>query len=113
MKNRGIIGKIAGDLAESARTVHEINKENLAAVKADSKANFEAAATPDPGFVKFKQAKGFKNKISVIAENIKEGANENSAREKERRAEIQSHDSYRTLLEEQRTGRQAVIIRSY
>ena len=113
MENKGIIGKIAGGMAESTRTVREINRENIAAVKADSKALFEEAATPDPSLERFKQAKGFGNKVKVIAENIKEGAQENSEKERARRAEIQSHESYRTLLDEQRTSRQATITGSH
>ena len=113
MGSKGIIGKIAGDMAQSARTVHEINRENIAAVKADSKALFEEAATPDPGLEKVKQARGFGNKVKAIAENIKEGAAEAAEIEKERRAEIQSHESYRALLEEQRTRRQATITGSH
>jgi hypothetical protein len=109
MKSTGVIGKIAGGFADSARTVHEINRENMAAVKADSRANFEAATTPDPGFVKFRQAKGIGNKAKVVLENIKESAKENSAREKERSAEIQSHESYRALLEETRAGRLTAV----
>lgn len=106
---KGIIGKIAEDLVESTRVVHEINKENIKAVHADTKANFAAATTPDPGFEKFKQAKGLGNKAKVVVENIKEGARENSAKESERRAEIRSHESYRTGLEEQRAKRQTTI----
>lgn len=112
-EKKGIIGKIAGDLAENTRTVHEINKENIKAVHADTKANFAAATTPDPGFEKFKQAKGIGNKAKVVIENIKEGARENSEKERERRSEIQSHKSYRTLLDEQRVKRQATIKGSY
>ena len=112
MKEKGIVEKIVDDLVENTRTVHQINKENIAAVHADTKANFAEAAAPDPGFEKFKEAKGLGNKVKVIAENIKEGAKENSAKERERRAEIQSHDSYRTMLEEQRAKRQAAIKRS-
>jgi len=112
MANKGIIGKIANGFAESTRAVHEINKENIAAVKAGAKANFAEVAAPDPGFEKFKKAKGFGNKVKVIAGNIKEGAAANSEKERERRADIQSHDSYRTLLEDQRTSRQETIKRS-
>jgi hypothetical protein len=109
MAKKGIIGTITEGFAESTRTVREINRENMAAVKADSKANFQAATAPDPGLVKFKQAKGFKNKVRVIGKNIKDGANAASEKERERRAEIQSHEAYRTLLEEQRIARQAII----
>lgn len=110
---KDIIGKIAGDLAESTRTVHEINRENIKAVHADTKANFAAATTPDPDFEKFKQAKGLGNKAKVVVENIKEGARENNAKERERRAEIRSHESYRTLLDDQRTKRQETITGSH
>lgn len=112
MANKGIIGSITEGFAESTRTVHEINKENFAAVKADSKANFEAATAPDPGLEKVKQTKGLGNKIKIIGENIIEGAKENTEKEWEHRTEIQSHESYKTLLEEQRTRRQETIKRS-
>lgn len=114
MENKkGIIGTITEGFAESTRNVHAINKEHMAAVKADTKANFQAATTPDPGFVNFKQAKGFGNKIKVVGQNIKNGAAAASEHEKDRRAEIQSHEAYRTLLDEQRTKRQTSINRSY
>ena len=106
---KSIIGKIAGDMAESTSNVHAINKENIAAVKADTKANFSEATTPNPDFVKFKEAKGIGNKVKVVVESIKEGAKENSEKEKVRRAEIQSQESYKTLLEEQRNLRQSII----
>ena len=112
MKNNGIIGTIAGGLTDSTRTIHEINKQNITAITADTKANFEEATKPNPDFVRFKQAKGLGNKIKVIAENIKAGAKANSEKETQRRGEIQSHISYQTLLEEQRTRRQAIIARS-
>ena len=109
MSKKGIVGKIADDLAESTRTVHEINKENIAAIHADTIANFAEATTPDPGLEKVKQAKGLGNKVKQIAENIVDGAKENTEKEKARLAEIQSHESYKTLLEEQRVNRQRTI----
>ena len=109
MKKTGIVGKIADGFAESTRAVHEINKENIAAVKAGTKANFDEAAAPNPGMVKFMEAEGLGNKIKAIAENIKEGAAENSEKEKARRAEIRNHESYRTFLKEQRAVRQKTI----
>ena len=39
----GIAKKIVDDLAESTRKVHEINKENIKAIKEDAKANMENA----------------------------------------------------------------------
>ena len=109
MKNKkGIIGTITEGFAESTRAVHEINKENIAAVKADSKAMFDEATAPDPGFVKFKEAQGLGNKAKVVFENIKDGAAEASEAEKERRAEIQSHESYRTVLESTRQHKKMI-----
>ena len=102
MSNNNIMKIITGGFAESARAVREINRENMAAVKADSKALFDEAKTPDPGMVKFKEAKGLGSKVKVVAECIKEGAAEASENERERRAEIQSFDAYRALLDESR-----------
>jgi len=45
---KGIIGTIREGFAESIHNVREINKENMAAVRADTKANFEAATMPVP-----------------------------------------------------------------
>ena len=108
-KKKGIIKKIADDLVESTRNIHKINKENLATVKADAKANFYEATTPDPNFVKFKEANGLSEKAKVVVESIKESAKETSEKERKHRAEIQSHESYRNSLEEQRAKRQATI----
>ena len=113
MANKSIIETIKEGFAESTRTVHAINKENISAVKADSKAMFDEATTPSPGFVKFKEAKGIGNKVKVVAENIKEGAAEASEIEKERRADIQSHEAYKAILEASRTGLQKTGIPSY
>ena len=103
---KGVFGKIAGGFAESTRNINEANKENIAAVKAESKANFKEATAPSPGMVKVREAKGFGNKIKAIAANIAESSRENSEKEKARRAEIQSQKSYKAVLEEQRENRQ-------
>jgi hypothetical protein len=52
------MSKVINGFAESTRNIHQINKENMAAVRADSKANFDAATAPDPGLVKVKNTKG-------------------------------------------------------
>ena len=106
---KNIIGKVADGLAESTRAVHEANKENFNAVKVDTKANFDAATAPNPDLEKVKQAKGLGGKVKAIAENIAESAQENTEKEKARRADIQSHSSYKTLLENQREQRQNTI----
>jgi hypothetical protein len=105
----GVVEKIANDIVESTRTIHEINKENLANIKADTKATFDKATAPDPGLEKVKQTKDVKNKAKAIVDNIVEGAKENTQKEKERLAEIKSHNSYRKILEEQRSSRKATV----
>jgi len=102
-------GPVMDGLKESTRTVHEINKENFAATKADAKENFQKATAPNPDFQRFLKAKGLGNKIKVIWENIVAGAAENTAKEIARRNEIQSFNSYKELLEKQRESRQATI----
>jgi len=106
---KGIIGTITGGFAESTRNVSAINKEHMAAIKADSKALFEGAKTPDLGLAKVKEAKRFGAKVKVIGQNIKDSAAEASAIENERREEIMSFGSYRTILGESDARRQAVM----
>ena len=106
-KGQGVVGRIVDDLKESTRNVHEINKENVAAERETFKARHAEATEPDPDFVAFKEAKGFKNKMGVAFSNIGKSSRENSQKEKERREQIKSHDSYRNLLEEQRENREA------
>jgi len=108
---KSIFGRIAAGFAESARNINKANKENIAAVKAESRANFEKATTPSPALVKFREAKGFGGKIKAMAEGIVEGTRENTEKEKARRAEIQSHESYRAILEKQRENRQDAMSR--
>jgi hypothetical protein len=105
----GVIRTIMEGFAESTRTVHEINKEHMASVKADSKALFEEAKKPDPGLERFKEAKSFGNKVKVVVENIKESASEASEIERERRADIQSHEAYRAILNGSGTGIQTIV----
>ena len=99
---QGIVGKIFDDLKESTCTVHEINRENLAAEREAFGVRHSQATEPNPGFARFRAANGFKGKMSVLAGNFKESCRENSERERERREQIRSHESYRTLLEQQR-----------
>jgi len=112
-KEQGIVGKIFDDLKESTRTVHEINKQSFAAEKDAFRTRHEEAIEPNPGFVKFKEAKGLKSKVAVVAENFRESCQVASEKEKERREQIKSHDAYRTLLEAQRTNRGATAYRGH
>lgn len=110
-KKQSVVGKVIDGLKESTKAVSEINKENMAAIKADSKANFIEATTPSPEFEEFKKAKGLKNKAKAVVEGFKASTKAASEKEKERRAAAQSHEGYRELLKEQREHRQAAIHR--
>ena len=99
-KEQGVVGKILDDLKESTRTVHNLSKENLAAEKEAFRTRHSEAIEPDPEFEKFRQAKGLKSKMAVVSDSFKESCRENSEKEKERRGQIRSHDSYKALLEE-------------
>ena len=96
-KEQGVVGKIVDDLRESTRTVHEINKQSLTSQKETYKAIHEEATAPDPGFVKFREAKGLKSKMAVVAESFRENCKIASEKEKERREQIKSFESYRTV----------------
>ena len=109
VEKKGFFTTIISSLAESTRTVNEINKENITAVKEESRTNFEAATASNPGIEKLNETKGFWNKIKVIFSNMRESANAQTEKEIVRRSEIQNHNSYRNVLEEQRANRQAVI----
>ncbi|MDR1652132.1 MAG: hypothetical protein LBS01_00500, partial [Prevotellaceae bacterium] len=63
-------------------------------------------------FVEFLQAKGLKNKAKVVAQNIKDGCETAAEQEKTYRAEVQSHEAYKKLLQEQRERRAAFLSRS-
>jgi len=111
LKKPNVVEKIIDGFKESIRNVHQINKENLAEVKEASVA-IHAEAVTNPDFEKFRQTKGFKNKARVVAENMREGCREASEKEKERRSQIQSHESYKNLLEEQRQRTEAIVNRN-
>ena len=102
IENKGIFSTIIDGFAESTRIIHEINKENMAAVKEESKTNFKAAAAPNAGIIKLRETKGFWNKVLVIFENMMDSANEIAEKESAHRADIRSHNSYRSILENQR-----------
>ena len=112
-KEQGVVGKIIDDLKESTRTVHNLSKENLATEKEAFKTRHSEAIEPDAGFEKFRQAKGLKSKMAVVTENFKETCRESSEKEKERREQVKSHDSYKTILEEQRARREVTISGGY
>lgn len=65
-ENKSFIQRAIGDMKEGASEQHRIDRENFAAVKADSKARFEEAKKPTPDFEEFAQAKGLKAKLQVL-----------------------------------------------
>ena len=105
-KKQNFVAKVTNDLRESTRTMHEINKANFA----DEKTAFQEN---NVDFVEFLQANGLKNKAKVVAQNIKNGCETANEQEKMRRAEIQSHETYKKLLQEQREKRTAIFLHSY
>ena len=113
LQKQNVFGKVISDIKESARTVHEISKENLAAEKEMSRMWHEKAIEPSPEFEKFKQANGLKNKTQVVIGNFKDSCKEYSEKESERRSKIKSQDFYRTLMEELRKSREAIINYGY
>lgn len=92
-EKKNFLEKAIDDMKENAKKQHEIDKENINAIKADSKARFEEAKKVDPDFQEFKDAKGLKAKAKVVAEH--------AARDGKKIAEEQ-RENYKKMLEEQR-----------
>ena len=111
-KKGNVVGRVFNDMKESTRKVHAINKENIAEIKYAYWEMHTEATEPHPGMMKVKEAKGFKNKIKAIGLGMKQSANEQSEKEKLRREQIQSHESYKQILEMQRTQLGTIISRS-
>lgn len=107
--NNGVIGAIKEGFAESTRNVHTVNKEYMAEIQADSKAVWVKAKTPDPGLEKVKEAKGLGNKVKAMGQNIKEGCADASENNQAFRAEVQSGEQYRAVLENSRALQQSMI----
>jgi hypothetical protein len=112
-KKQNVVGKVFSDMKESARVVNEINKENITAEKAAFSERHDALTEPDPAFAELRETKGLKNKIKVVFASIRENCKENSEKEKEFRAKVQSHETYRNLLAEQHERREAAIYGRY
>lgn len=92
-EKKNFLEKAIDDMKENAKKQHEIDKENFNAVKADSKARFEEAKKVDPDFQEFKDAKGLKSKVKVVAEH--------AARDGKKLAK-ENRENYKKVLEEQR-----------
>jgi len=92
-EKKSIVGKIIDDIKADASAQHEIDKANYAAVKADAKARFDAAAEPDKDFTEFKEAKGLKAKAAVVGKHLERNGKE--MRE-------QSRENYEEMLKNQR-----------
>jgi len=111
-KKQNAVVRAFSDMKESAATISKINKENLAEEKYAFMERHTQATEPDPGIMKLKETKGFKNKLKVIGTNMKQTAQENSEKEKVRREQIKSHESYRKILEMSRTQLETITNRS-
>jgi len=109
MNRNSFIGTVADGFAESTRNINAINKEHMAVVTADSKAVWDAAKAPDPGVARVKEAKGLGNKVKAVGQNIKDGCTEASANEKAFRAEVQSGEQYRAVLESSRDLQKTMV----
>lgn len=92
-EKKSIVTKIIDDIKADASEQHKIDKENFAAVKADAKARFDAAAEPNEDFIEFKDAKGLKAKAAVVGKHLERDG-------KEMRA--QSRKNYEETLKKQR-----------
>ena len=92
-EKKNFLEKAIDDMKENAKKQHEIDKENFEAVKEDSKARLEEAKKVDPDFQEFKEAKGLKAKVKVVAEHV--------ARDAKKVAE-ESREQYKEMIEEQR-----------
>ena len=110
-KTNSTIEKIINGFKNSAATVNKINKENLAEEKRAFKKRHTQVTESNPDIAKVREAKGFKNKLKAIGENIKQSAKENSEKEKQRREKILSHESYKNLMQIQREWREIIINR--
>jgi len=111
-QKQSVIAKVISGFKESSRAMREINKENFAAEKEMSRMRHVAATEfANSDLEKVKMARGFKNKVKVIVANMKLSAKENAEKETERRNQIQSHESYKNLLAEQRAKREATTKR--
>lgn len=69
-KERGFFKRAFDDMKENTRKQHEIDKENFAAIKADSKARFDEDKKINPDFQEFIDAKGLKAKARVVTSHI-------------------------------------------
>jgi hypothetical protein len=81
----GIIGKIAEGFTESTRAAHSISKENMAAVKAGSKAFREEVTAPHPGMAEFKEAEGLSGKVKAVFNGMGEECKTQKEIERQRR----------------------------
>jgi hypothetical protein len=68
----GVIGKITEGFAESTRAAHSISKENMATVRAGSKAFREEVTAPHPGMAEFKEAEGLNGKVKAVFKGMGE-----------------------------------------
>ena len=90
---KGFLKSAFEDMKENAKKQREIDKENYAAIKADSRARFEEAKKIDLDFQEFKEAKGLKEKARVVMNHVDRDA---------KAIAHQNRENYKKMLEEQR-----------
>lgn len=64
--NKNIIGNITEGFATSTSAAHEISKNNMAKVKAGTKAYHDEVTAPHPGMAEVKEAEGLGGKAKAV-----------------------------------------------
>lgn len=92
-EKKGFFGKAFEDMKESAKEQKKIDKENFEAIKADSKARFEAAKKTNPDFQEFREADGLVEKAKVVMSHIERDGKSITK---------ETQENYKSMLEKQR-----------
>lgn len=93
MEKKNFFSRAFDSMKESAKKQHEIDKENFAAIKEDSKAKFEEASKADPDFQEFKDADGLVEKAKVVLSHIERDG---------KKITEENQENYKKMLEENR-----------
>ena len=104
---QSVVVKIIDDLKESTRVQHEISRQNFAAEKEAYRVRHEKATEPNPEFLKFLQAEGFKGKYNAVVEDLKASCREHSEPNPELQRFLQAEGlkgKYNVVVEDVREG---------
>lgn len=102
---KGFLGRAFDDMKESAKKQHEIDKENIAAIKQDNKEMREALKNyKSEDMAEFKEAEGIVEKAKVVASHISRDAKKVSEENRENMKNVaeENRENYKKMLEEQR-----------